>query len=588
MTYSIPRPEHPRPQFERTTWKNLNGEWEFYMDLSNSGIDRDFQKAESFDGRITVPFCPESELSGIGYKDFMHAVWYGKNIEITERELEGNVLLHFGAVDFLSKVFVNGELAGTHKGGYCSFTVDITKLLHAGKNRIVVYAVDDVRPDEQPRGKQSRVFYSVGCDYTRTTGIWQTVWLEFVPKIYLKKVKINATDLAGEVYFDVTTNAYAKDLYLSINVDFDGKRVASGVCALSGTNSLHKIKIDEPRLWNPGDPNLYDVTFTLLQENAPVDTVKSYFGIRRIDIDGKKVRINGKSVFQRLILDQGFYPDGIYTAPTDAALARDIDLSMALGYNGARLHQKVFEERFYYHADRKGYLVWGEYGSWGQNITTPAAIHNFLPEWIECVERDYNHPSLIGWCPYNETWDYHGAPQYNGNIELVYTVTKAMDYTRPVIDTSGNFHTAKTDIYDVHDYTQDVEKFASYFAEQTDDVVYNTHVHRQSYGGQPYFVSEYGGIKWSGGAVDNDKRKAWGYGDAPKTVEEFRDRFCGMARALLNTKNMMGFCYTQLTDVEQEQNGLYFYDRSPKFSPEIYEDIRRANLQTAEIEKDDF
>ncbi len=581
---NIPRSEHPRPQFVRENWQNLNGEWEFYRDFSASGRDRKVYAEESFPEKITVPFCPESSLSGIGFKDFMPSVWYGKNIDISKEQLAGRVILHFGACDFKTFVYVNAKEVGTHIGGYASFEFDITDCLTEGKNRITVCALDEVRSHRQPRGKQTERYYSVGCDYTRTTGIWQTVWLEFVPAAYIRTAFVNATDLGGTVSLDVALNKYVPDAELKVSVTYKGKSAFDGIFKLGGTVSTLSFKIDGPKIWNPGAPELYDIEYSLICGGKVTDAVKSYFGIRRIDIDGKRVLINGKSVFQRLILDQGFYPDGIYTAPTDAALVHDIEMSMALGFNGARLHQKVFEERFLYHADRLGYLVWGEYPNWGADACSPETLHTVLPEWLECVKRDRNHPSIIGWCPYNETV----PDQIGTNISAVYDATKAVDSTRPVIDTSGYIHTKATDIYDIHEYNQNADCFGDIIEKHRAAKYSAPHLRNNTlYDGRaPFFVSEYGGIKWYPESQEkaNDGQISWGYGDAPKTPEEFRDRYIALTEVLLSNEGIMGFCYTQLTDVEQEQNGLYFYDRRKKFSDEIYGAIRKANMQKAAIE----
>ena len=585
MRNVIPRSEYPRPDFVREKWQNLNGEWEFYNDLSASGRDRRVFEEAHFDGKIIVPFCPESKLSGVEYVDFMPSVWYARSIQVTEAELKGRVRIHFGACDYLTRVYVNGTPVGHHVGGYTSFSFDITGFLHAGENRIVVHAEDDVRSGKQPRGKQCAGFYSRGCDYTRTTGIWQTVWLEYLPSFYLKKVKINATDLDGVVHLETTVNHYRRGATLRVEALFDGQTVAKEEFSLGGVTTNQSFKVSAVHLWNVGEPNLYDLRYTLCVDGKEIDTVESYFGIRRIDIDGVAVRINGKSVFQRLILDQGFYPDGIYTAPTDADLVRDIEYSMNLGFNGARLHQKVFEARFLYHADRMGYLVWGEYPNWGLNYQDPMVLHTYLPEWLESVERDYNHPSIIGWCPYNETINGKFARQIASNISCIYLATKAADPTRPVIDTSGYEHTGKTDIYDIHAYSQDVAFFKKTFEAHAKGEYYEPKSDRQRYnGGVPFMVSEYGGIKWVGEQTMTVHTPSWGYGDAPKTMEEFTDRYCGLTEAIMQTPNIMGFCYTQLTDIEQETNGLYYYDRTLKFPKEFYDRIRATNTAKAAIE----
>jgi beta-galactosidase/beta-glucuronidase len=301
--------------------------------------------------------------------------------------------------------------------------------------------------------------------------------------------------------------------------------------------------------------------------------------MRKLTLDDTKMLINDKPVFQRLVLDQGFYPDGIYTAPNDEALVKDIELSLALGFNGARLHQKVFERRFLYYADKMGYMVWGEYGNWGLNHTKSEALEIFMPEWMEAVERDYNSPALIGWCPFNETWNIKGHEQDNNVLKNIYLLTKAMDKSRPVIDTSGNFHVI-TDIYDIHDYEQNAEVFKAHYAPMTEgEAVFDNHSNRQKYQGQPYFVSEYGGIRWN-----PQSHEGWGYGSAPKTEEEFVERYVSLATTLLTNPRIFGLCYTQLYDVEQEVNGLYYYDRTPKFSKDIMEKLKKAMEQIAEIE----
>lgn len=587
---ALPRQEHPRPSFIRNSWINLNGYWEFYNDTGASGENRKVFNSEKFDEKIIVPFCPESKLSGIQNVDFMTSVWYGKNIDISEEQLNGRIILHFGACDYKTTIYINGVIVGRHVGGYSSFEFDITEFVKAGKNRIVVHALDDVRSWKQPRGKQSDLYYSHHCDYTRTTGIWQTVWLEFVPQTYLKRVKINATDLNGLVVFEPFLNKYHNNAELEVKINYQNNCCFTKKFKLDGVSSLISAKIEEIHLWNVNEPNLYDVTFTLYIDDKKVDEVNSYFGIRRIDIDGLYIKINGKTIFQRLILDQGFYPDGIYTAPSDEDLKNDIKLSQAIGFNGARLHQKVFEERFLYHADKLGYIVWGEYPDWGQDINDPYSLHTFLPEWIEVMERDYNHPCIITWCPHNETWrDSFRRPEINGNIDVIYKTTKAIDKTRPVIDNSGGYHSPNTDFYDVHDYEQNVDKFKERYQEHLKGNYYTPFADIQTHydGKLPYFNSEFGGIKWhKRNALENDMQASWGYGDSPKTEEEYVERFCGLCEVMLSNPSFAGFCYTQLTDVEQEQNGIYYYDRSPKFKKELYERMKASCSKKSIIEND--
>ncbi len=566
---NIPRPEHPNPQSERANWLNLNGEWDFEFDFGNSKYAAGILDKAEWEKKIIVPFCPESKLSGIEYTDFIPAVWYRRSFDITAAQLEGRVLLHFGAVDYEAKVYINGKLAGTHTGGYASFKIDITEFLNEGENTVIVNAVDDVRNPFVPRGKQCEELKSRGCDYTRTTGIWQTVWLEFVPKAYIKSFKLFPDYINGTLA--VTAVVEGEGEFVA-EASFNGKPMGSfektAVATVSG-----EIDLSEIHLWEVGCGRLYDLTLTFGD-----DEIKSYFGLRNIKLDDYKFLINGKSVFQRLVLDQGFYADGIYTAPTEDDLENDVRISMAVGFNGARLHQKVFEPRFLYHCDRLGYIVWGEYGNWGLDWSQKGALAAMLPEWCECVERDFNHPSIIGWCPFNETWDINGRKQYDEVISTIYKVTKYMDETRPCIDTSGNFHTI-TDIYDVHDYEQDYHIFKeNYDKLMTEGIFYERFPDRQMYSGKGCaWISEYGGLQWSRG----DRGDAWGYGNAPKSEEEFVERYAGLTNALLDNYRMFGFCYTQLYDIEQEQNGLYYYDRTPKFDTEIF---RKINSRKAAIE----
>ena len=566
----IYRTEHPKPQFMRENWLNLNGEWQFEIDNGNSGAERKlFEASQEFSQKINVPFCPESKLSGVENVDFMNSVWYKREFEITEKQLEGRVVLHFGAVDYKTTVYINGNKCGSHKGGYVSFSFDITDYAVLGKNTVTVHAEDDTRSRMIPSGKQSEKYSSWGCYYTRTTGIWQTVWLEFVPEAHIKSVKY-VTDI-NNATININAVLCGSGTFIA-EAFYDGVSMGKAQVVSGGGNVNITINLAEKHLWEVGNGRLYDLVLTFGE-----DKVQSYFGLRDIRLDGKKFLINGKSVFQRLVLDQGFYPDGIYTAPSDQELCADIKRSQALGFNGARLHEKVFEERFLYHCDKLGYIVWGEYPNWGLDHSYADSIYAILPEWLEEIDRDFNHPSIIGWCPLNETWDQNGRKQYDEMLALVYKATKAADPTRPCIDTSGNYHVV-TDIYDLHDYEQNPDVFASHYEPLGNSNVFDffsAFKDRQRYDGKmPFFVSEYGGIGWS-------VNEGWSYGNAPKSAEEFIGRFKGLTDALLDNENMFGFCYTQLTDVEQEQNGLYTYDRKPKFDTEIFKNIlsRKAAIE---------
>lgn len=573
----IMRSEHPEPQFERNEWLNLNGEWEFEVDYTATGKERSFFTREHLNDRINVPFCPESLLSGVNNKDFMPCVWYRRDIVIPETWAGYDVYLHFGAVDYKSEIYINGISVKKHIGGWSPFKINISPYLKNGINSLFVCAEDDSRDDSHGRGKQSDRYASYGCCYTRVTGIWQTVWLECVPKDHIERVRFYPNADNGKVGVFVKVEGTGT---ISARVSFNGMEMANRSDYIFASEEIFmEIPLKEKYLWEVGKGRLYDVELCFGE-----DRVKSYFGLRSIRFDGFKFLLNGKSVFQRLVLDQGYYPDGIYTASSVAALENDINIAMAAGFNGARLHQKVFEPRFLYYADKHGYMVWGEYGDWGADISDTRILPSFEDEWTDIIERDFNHPSIIGWCPFNETWDHNGRVQNSDMIRSIYRLTKKLDSTRPCIDVSGFYHTDETDVFDMHDYTQDADIFAQTYLSPDNMVAGfdSSHAHklggRQNYKkGLPVFISEYGGIRW-----DSDNKGGWGYGNAPETEVEFMKKYKSLTEVLLSSDYIFGFCYTQLYDVEQEVNGLYTYERNPKFNMEY---IKSINHQPAAIEK---
>jgi len=578
----IPRPEHPRPDFRRKAWQNLNGEWQFAIDPSKTGVVQGCRSGVELPLRITVPFCPESKLSGVGRTEFLDAVWYRRNFMIN-KELRGKrLLLHFGAVDYDATVWVNGKEVARHKGGYTPFSADITDAVDIdGENEIVVYAVDDIRSNLQPSGKQSHEPDSHGCMYTRTTGIWQTVWLESAPETSISSLTIRPDAANARVSIEVAVRKPRDGSALEVAAIADGKAVARASLKSVGGRSVTTLTIPKPILWQPGKPYLYDLEIRLLDHKEIVDEVFSYFGLCDVRIEGDHILINGAPVFQRLILDQGFWPDGIYTAPSDAELKADIERSMALGFNGARLHQKVFEPRTLYWADKLGYLIWAEFSDWGCSVESHRqARENFLREWTEVVLRDRNHPSIVAWTPFNET-NLDSGRYDPAFIREIYDLTKRLEPSRPVVDTSGYTH-VKTDIWDLHDYDQNPETFAKRYDGFGKDPRTETLPRRKCeppYAGQPVVVSEFGGAWWNPGRKDN---RAWGYGERPADEQAFVARFTALTKALLDNPHIAGFCYTQLTDVEQEVNGLYAYDRKPKFPAEA---LRAAVARKAAIEK---
>ena len=568
------RMEYPRPNAVRGEWLCLNGVWDFEIDNAQVGVFKEFQQRRDFNSKINVPFCPESRLSGIGHTDFLFSVWYGKRLEIPKEWAGKRIMLNVGACDYISTVFVNGKRVGSHKGGYTPFSFDITDYL-TGDDYLVIHADDDSRHRDRVRGKQCDVLYSRGCLYTRTTGIWQTVWLEPVSSARILNYNAisNISELTETLVCEVSDASLGATLKASVT--YGGKAMGEAEATVLGRTAALTVQLAEEHLWELGKGELYDVKFTLTRDGETLDELDAYFGLREIALNKGGFFLNGKRVFGRFILDQGFYPDGIYTAPSEDALIFDIKASMSLGFNGARLHEKVFEPRFLYHADKLGYMVFDETGNWGLNHWDPECIYNFVPEWLEEVKRDMAHPSVIGWCPFNETWDSpDGKKMYVPFIDMVFDVTRAVDPTRPIIANSGSFPTSRTDAHDVHDYEQDPEKFRDYYAHIKEGVV-NDQLFRRDKKRQhfntalPVFVSEYGGIKWAPSADGS----AWGYGQSVTTEEEFLARLKGLTDVLLDNEDIVGFCYTQLTDVEQEQNGLLTYQREFKFPPEKIAEI---------------
>jgi len=605
---SNPRPEYPRPQFQRNEWLNLNGPWQFRMDPGDSGEERGWTTDEWSDAStIVVPFCPESELSGIHHEDFMPVVWYRREVRLPESWSKQRVLLHFGAVDHDATVWVDGVEVYRHRGGHTPFTCELTPNGTTDARHTIVLRARDPRHGPQARGKQSSRFAPYSCWYTRTTGIWQTVWLE--------PVHPDAAFLTPRITPDVAGSRFLVELPLSRNVP--GHRVEAEL--RKGADLLAEATTDASRdfsasltltipeeavhLWQPGDPFLYDLVFRLRDADGEViDRIDSYAGLRSIAIEGQVIRINGRAVFQRLVLDQGFWPESVMTAPSEEALIRDIELSMATGFNGARLHQKVFEPRFLYHADRLGYLVWGEFPDWGAQFQGPYQDHfgggaTYITQWLEALHRDYSHPSIIGWCPLNEQ-----RQEGNSHIQQLddvqrgmFLAAKAMDPTRPVLDASGWSHRIReSDVYDSHDYIGDgdfeagFEKFCEHHARLQDGEAYTnpvlgTHPGTLPYRGQPYFVSEVGGFRWlHPGDPHAEGASAWGYGTGDDDIEGFYLRFERVLSQLLENRGMFGYCYTQLTDIPPEMNGIFTFGRETKFD---LARLKKIQTRTAAIEE---
>jgi beta-galactosidase/beta-glucuronidase len=575
----LPRSEYPQPQFERQQWLTLNGRWEFEYDDANAGLAQNWAAGQRKLGRsILVPFAPETKLSGIGDTGFHPWVWYRRSITIPPDWKGRRVLLHFGAVDYRAMIWINGALAGTHEGGHVPFRLDITDLLKAGANALTVRAEDPPTDRTIPRGKQYWEPKSRGIFYTRTTGIWQPVWLEAAGDSYLSSVRITPSN-SGVVNLAAHIARFQPGTEFHARISSEGRVIASGMVAAQRDKTPLALAVANPRLWNVNQPNLYDIEFELRLKDAVLDRVKSYFGFREVGIDGNRVTINGRPVYLKMVLDQGYWPESTITPPSDAAMQFDIKAMQDMGFNGARKHQKVEDPRFLYWADRMGYLVSGEIANAYEFDTDYAA--RFTREWMEAVERDYNHPSVIMWVPINESWGTPNLrePQQQWHLKSNYWLTKSLDPTRPVIDNDGWEHVDTTDLFAIHDYARDGGLLYDKYKDlgkpgaPIPNVSRRTLVPGYEYNDSPILLSEFGGVAYiaPGSNVPAD---AWGYAGVEKTQESALNRLRSLWHGIAKIPAFAGICYTQVTDVEQEINGLLTYDRKPKFDAG---EIKRLN-----------
>ena len=603
----LPRPEYPRPDFQRadSSWQNLNGQWEFAFDDTNEGRAQSWQNHRRLPGdrHIQVPFAFQSRLSGLGDPSLHDHIWYACNFELPPgwAGRDQRFILHFGAVDYSCQVWVNGQTVGQHQGGHIPFSFDLTDRLKAAEpNRLVVY-VEDTESKLQPRGKQYWKETSDFCFYTRTSGIWQTVWLEALPATYLDRLQLQTNIERGELDFtiEVSGDSTATDseaAWLEAQVLLEGRPICQGRWAVGQANNIaglpHKMvgcmPIPDARLWSPETPHLYDLTLTLHRNGQPLDRVQSYFGVRKISTADGRVLLNNQPYYLRLVLDQGYFPQGLLTAPTDQELRRDIELIKAFGFNGARKHQKIEDPRWLYWADRLGLLVWAEMPSayqWEAEAELP-----LIEEWLQVIARDYNHPCIMTWVPFNESWGLEGLahdPRQQGFVARVVALTRDLDKTRLVIDNDGWEHQDRaSDLLTIHDYTAEgtqlFERYAR-FGQQNQAARLPLVSDRpillpgSDYRGEPIIFTEFGGISLipSDRFAEAQDGGKWGYSNAfePSRLTE---QYGGLIHALDQLGFSSGFCYTQLTDVEQEVNGLLTYDRQPKVSPET---IARLNAR---------
>jgi len=569
----VPRPEHPQPQFMRSEWQSLNGTWQFAFDDHDEGLGAGWHVAEApFRRNIIVPFCFESRMSGIGDTSFHPVVWYRRQFEVPPAWKGRRVLLHFGAVDYRATVWVNGQAAGEHEGGNTPFRLEITGLLKPGRNTVVVRAWDPPEDRAIPRGKQYWEPKSRGIFYTRTSGIWQSVWLEAAGESWLEFVRI-APRLDGTVTFHGRVARPQAGLMLHVTVKSGDSVVAGGAGALSDNKYVDAAAfVRNPRLWTLERPHLYNVVFELKKDGKTLDTVYSYFGFREVSIENGRFCLNHRPIYLKFLLDQGYWPESLLTPPSDEAIQYDIRMAKEMGFNGVRKHQKVEDPRFLYWADRMGFLVSGEMAN--AYLYDEQYVQRFLREWAEAVERDINHPSVVMWAPLNESWGVPDLrdPRQQAHLRTLFHLTKSLDPTRPVVDNEGWEHVETTDLYAVHDYAANHDALYNRWArvEPRAGAVlppngrpYAAPGH--AYNGAPLYLSEFGGIAYipPGASVPES---AWGYAGVEKTPEDALRRLAGLYDAIAKLP-FIGICYTQITDVEQEVNGLMTYDRKPKFDP---------------------
>ena len=569
-------PAHPRPQFQRERWRSLDGQWQFSFDDTQC-----FKEPSDvpFDREIRVPFAPESPLSGIGDTGFHPVVWYRTKVRLEDGDLPppgGRLLLHFGAVDYHAKVWANGQLVAEHEGGFTPFFADVTCALKDGYLDLVVQAEDDPQDLAKPRGKQDWLLEPHGIWYPRTTGIWQTVWLEPVPETHISALRwtpyMETWEFSVEAHI---TGPMPEGLYLRVRL-YDNERVlADDRYAVLRRETARRIAIVDPgnddflshTLWSPSHPHLIEATIELYAGDRVIDRVESYTAMRDISISGNRFLLNGRPLYLRMVLDQGYWRESLMTPPDPDALRRDVELIKRMGFNGVRKHQKLEDPRFLYWCDRLGLLVWGEMPS--AYRFTPTAVERTVREWTEAIERDYSHPCIVAWVPLNESWgvpDLPNNPAHRDYVRTLYHLTKTLDPTRPVVGNDG-WENLATDIIGIHDYTADPDKLVERY--------HNLETARRVLskdwpGGRSLLVggfepdthalvlSEFGGV-----ALASRSESGWGYSQA-LDPEEFLQRYRHFMEAVARCEGLAGFCYTQFTDTFQEQNGLLFMDRTPK------------------------
>ncbi len=566
---------YPRPQLQRAEWVSLDGRWDFALDREGAWTE---PGDVTWSGSINVPFSPETRASGVGDTTYYQACWYRRRLSVPALAPGERLILHFGAVDYLATVWINGRVATRHHGGYTPFAADITDLaMQSAATWIVVRAEDDPIDLAKPRGKQDWFLEPHSIWYPRTTGIWQTVWLERLPATALCSVRWTPNLERWEVGIEARLDGVRReDLRLHVRLHIGSLVLADDTYAVLNGEVSRRIAFSDPGiddyrnelLWSPQSPTLIRAELELLDPaGLAVDRVASYTALRSIGIQGHNVVLNGRPYLLRLVLDQGYWPDTGLTAPDDDALRRDIELVRAMGFNGVRKHQKVEDPRFLHLADQLGLLVWEEMPS--AYRFTASSIERLTREWIDVIQRDYSHPCIVAWVPFNESWGVPNLPEIQAQrhfVQGLYHLTKTLDPTRPVVGNDG-WESVATDIVGIHDYDANPARVAERY-ESADDVPHMFKRERpggrlltlegHQHAGQPIMLTEFGGIAYS---TDPD---TWGYSIA-RTPEELQRCYCALLEVVRNLPLLAGFCYTQLTDTYQEANGLLFFDRRPKF-----------------------
>lgn len=558
---------------------NLNGSWEFRIDDQNVGLEQRWFDGAEYPLTILVPFSLESEMSGIGDRSFHPCVWYRRAFDVPTDWAGRRVRLNFGAVDYRATVWVNGVPVVWHEGGHTPFSCDITGALISGQNQVVVRAEDPPTDRYIPRGKQHWQAAPVSIFYARTTGIWQTVWIEPVAESFLENVRITST-IEGVVSVSAKIASPSASQFVSIAIRDGEVTVASAMSLADGPRANVSAHLPEPKLWSPDQPALYDITIELHGPDGLLDSAESYFGIRSIATQDGKVLLNGNPIYLKTVLDQGYWPQSNMTPPSDQAIQDDIVRTKQLGFNGIRKHQKVADPRFLYWADKIGVLVAAEMAN--AYLFNEEAVARMTREWIEVVSRDYNHPCIIIWTPVNESWGVPNLtdPRQQSHLRALYYLTKSLDNTRLVIDNDGWEHTEVTDLFAIHDYTRTGHEFEARFKNIVQGLPPPLYgklyvAPGQRYNGSPILLWEFGGI---GFILPEDRNKvpqnSWGYSGVEADAESALNRLKGLYEAIARLAQISGICYTQLYDVEQEVNGLMTYDRRLKFDPEA---IRKIN-----------